>query len=64
MYAEKEVNEIIRPVHDDVASLRRYLVDGGFLTRQIIREVDARALMAGAPTVDHRIMYWKPPPMK
>jgi hypothetical protein len=65
MYAEKEVNEIIRPVHDDVASLRRYLVDGGFLTRQIIREVDARALMAGTlPKVDHTIMYWKPPPMK
>jgi hypothetical protein len=60
MYSEKEVNEIIRPVHDDVASLRRYMVDGGFLMRQIIREVDARDLMAGTATVDHRIMYWKP----
>jgi hypothetical protein len=60
MYSEKEVNEIIRPVHEDVASLRRYMVDGGFLTRQIIREVDARDLMAGTATVDHRIMYWKP----
>jgi hypothetical protein len=60
MYSEKEVNEIIRPVHEDVASLRRYLVDGGFLTRQIIREVDARALMAGTPSVDPRVQYWKP----
>jgi hypothetical protein len=60
MYSEKEVNEIIRPVHEDVASLRRYMVDGGFLMRQIIREVDARDLMAGTPVVDHRILYWKP----
>lgn len=32
-YPEREVNEILRPVHEDVAYLRRELVDYGFLTR-------------------------------
>jgi hypothetical protein len=59
MYEEKEVNEVLRPYHDDYASLRRYLVDGGFLTRQIIREVEVEALMAGNPRVDLRVRYWK-----
>ena len=59
MYDEKEVNEILRVYHDDVASWRRYLVDGGFMRRQIIREVEADALMAGNASVDLRIRYWK-----
>jgi hypothetical protein len=33
-YAETEVNSILRPFHDDVASLRRYLVDEEFLSRE------------------------------
>ncbi|MEW6474624.1 MAG: DUF2087 domain-containing protein [Actinomycetota bacterium] len=33
-YAEKEVNEILGRVHADYASLRRYLVDEGFLHRR------------------------------
>lgn len=32
-YPEKEVNTILREAHDDVATLRRELVDYGFLTR-------------------------------
>ena len=32
-YSEKQVNEILERFHDDHASLRRYLVDEGFLSR-------------------------------
>jgi hypothetical protein len=32
-YGEREVNEMLRRWHDDVAALRRYLVDEGFLSR-------------------------------
>jgi len=32
-YPEAEVNRRLRPVHEDVAMLRRYLVDEGFLDR-------------------------------
>jgi hypothetical protein len=32
-YPEVEVNRRLRAVHDDVAMLRRYLVDEGFLDR-------------------------------
>jgi len=32
-YPEREVNDLLRPAHDDVATLRRELVDYGFLTR-------------------------------
>jgi hypothetical protein len=33
-YAEREVNEILGRFHDDVAALRRYLVDDRFLARE------------------------------
>jgi hypothetical protein len=33
-YHETEVNRRLREVHDDVAMLRRYLVDEGFLDRK------------------------------
>jgi hypothetical protein len=33
-YAETEVNAILRSFNDDVATLRRYLVDEGFLSRE------------------------------
>ncbi len=33
-YAEKEVNEILKPVHDDYVMIRRYLVDYGLLLRE------------------------------
>ncbi len=32
-YPEKEVNQRLALVHPDVAALRRYLVDGGYMTR-------------------------------
>jgi hypothetical protein len=32
-YAEPEVNALLRAFNDDVAMLRRYLVDEGFMTR-------------------------------
>lgn len=32
-YPEREVNDLLRTAHDDVASLRRELVDYGFMTR-------------------------------
>ena len=33
-YPEKEVNEILERFHPDYAALRRYLVEGQFLTRE------------------------------
>jgi DNA-binding transcriptional ArsR family regulator len=36
-YPEKEVNQLIALVHPDVASLRRYLVDAGLVTREARR---------------------------
>jgi len=33
-YPEREVNVMLRAFYDDVASLRRYLVDEGFLSRE------------------------------
>ncbi len=33
-YPETEVNDLLRKAHDDVASLRRELVDYGFMTRE------------------------------
>ncbi len=33
-YPEVEVNRVLRRYHDDVAALRRYLVDEQFLSRQ------------------------------
>ncbi len=45
-YPEREVNDRLRAYHEDVASLRRYLVEAGFVTRQ--RGVYRRAEMAQA----------------
>jgi hypothetical protein len=33
-YAESDVNAVLREYHDDVAALRRYLVDEGLLSRE------------------------------
>jgi hypothetical protein len=33
-YPEPDVNALLRTFHPDVAALRRYLVDEGFLTRE------------------------------
>ncbi|MER5637035.1 DUF2087 domain-containing protein [Kitasatospora sp. NPDC002227] len=32
-YREAEINDALRTTHDDFPALRRYLVEGGFLTR-------------------------------
>ena len=34
VYAETEVNNRLRAFHPDVAALRRYLVEEGFMTRE------------------------------
>ena len=34
VYSEAEVNAALAAVHPDVAALRRYLVDDGFMTRE------------------------------
>jgi hypothetical protein len=43
-YSEKEVSETLRAVHEDFASLRRYLVDYGLMVRAngIYRLVDRK----------------------
>ena len=33
-YAEREVDAVLKEIHEDHAALRRYLVDEGFLTRE------------------------------
>lgn len=33
-YTEPDVNAVLREYHDDVAALRRYLVDEGLLSRE------------------------------
>ena len=33
-YAEREVDAVLKEIHEDHAALRRYLVDDGFLTRE------------------------------
>lgn len=60
MYDEREVNALLREYHPDVASLRRYLVDGGFLQRQVVRSVPADALGSENPPVEPKVRYWKP----
>lgn len=44
-WPESEVNEVLRRFHPDVAMLRRYLVDEGFLERR-----DGRYWRAGGTT--------------
>ena len=48
-YPEKEVNEKITTIHPDFASMRRYLFDGGFFSRERIEEKDGRTT----------VMYWR-----
>ncbi|GHI00377.1 DUF2087 domain-containing protein [Neobacillus kokaensis] len=33
MYSEKEINEILKSIHSDFATIRRYLIDYGFMER-------------------------------
>lgn len=34
VYAERDVDALLKTIHEDHAALRRYLVDDGFLTRR------------------------------
>jgi len=35
IYTEKEVNEILKAIYDDYVTLRRYLIEYGFLDRKL-----------------------------
>lgn len=54
-YPEREVNDLLRPAHPDVATLRRELVDYGFMTRTNGIYRVAMALPARGPTVAQEI---------
>lgn len=60
MYEEREVNDVLRRYHDDVASLRRYLVDAGYLKRQVVRVASMEQIVGGSPHVDLQLSYWLP----
>lgn len=62
-YPEREVNDLLRQAHPDVATLRRELVDYGFLTRdlgvyRIASELPARGTTVGQEVGDER--QWFP----
>jgi hypothetical protein len=48
-YEEKEVNMRLALLHADVAALRRYLVDGRWMTREAGIYRRARPMATGAP---------------
>ena len=55
-YPEREVNDLLRPAHADVATLRRELVDYGYMTRSNGVYRVAAALPARGPTVAQEIV--------
>lgn len=55
IYPEREVNDLLRPAHEDVATLRRELVDYGYLTRESGRYQVATSLPPRDPTVAQEI---------
>lgn len=55
-YPEREVNDLLRLAHDDVATLRRELVDYGFMTRRAGVYRVAETLPARGPTVAQEIV--------
>lgn len=54
-YPERTVNDLLRPVHEDVATLRRELVDYGFLNRTHGVYRVAASLPARGPTVAQEV---------
>ena len=54
-YPEKEVNALLREAHEDVATLRRELVDYGYMTREAGVYRVARSLPARGSTVAQEI---------
>jgi len=55
-YPEREVNDLLREAHEDVATLRRELVDYGFMTRRGGVYRVASALPPRGPTVGQEIV--------
>ena len=51
-YEEREVNQRLALLHRDVAALRRYLVDGGLMTRDAGIYRRTTPMDAGAPRPD------------
>jgi hypothetical protein len=49
-YKEEEVNQRLAALHPDVAALRRYLVDGGLMTREVGIYRRTRSTSAAAPS--------------
>lgn len=54
-YPERQVNDLLREAHEDVATLRRELVDYGFMTRESGIYRVARSLPVRGPTVAQEI---------
>ena len=54
-YPEREVNDLLREAHDDVATLRRELVDYGFMTRESGIYRVAESLPIRGPSVAQEI---------
>lgn len=54
-YPEREVNDLLRSAHEDVATLRRELVDYGFMNREQGIYRVASALPARGPTVAQEV---------
>lgn len=50
-YPEREVNDLLRPIHEDVATLRRELVDYGYL----LRDHGIYQMARAAPERTHQI---------
>lgn len=54
-YSEREVNDLLRPAHEDVATLRRELVDYGFMVRKVGIYRVATALPERGSTVQQEV---------
>lgn len=54
-YPEREVNDLLRPIHEDVATLRRELVDYGYLLRDRGIYQMARAAPERTPQIAQEI---------
>lgn len=63
-YSEREVNNLLRTAHDDVASLRRELVDYGFMTRdrgiyRVATELPQRGETVAQEVGDEARWFWE-----
>ncbi len=55
-YPEREVNDLLREAHEDVATLRRELVDYGYMTREAGVYRVAESLPERTPTIAQEIL--------